>query len=143
MKLLFPFLLLTVVTLTSPPFIAQTRERQSPGMETWVGKYPDKKFFNQPAIRIPLRRILSKSDYASITRDYNMIVPIKRVGDYLLTYSFIKYSNPEESFSLAFSLNDQAVYAVFSKAEQHRKFSTKNNQFDLPEEVLKELGLKE
>jgi DNA-directed RNA polymerase subunit N (RpoN/RPB10) len=28
-------------------------------------------------------------------------------------------------------------------AEEHRKFSTKNNEFNLPHEVLDELGLKE
>jgi hypothetical protein len=28
-------------------------------------------------------------------------------------------------------------------AEEHRKFSTKNNEFNLPDEVLDEIGLKE
>jgi hypothetical protein len=36
-----------------------------------------------------------------------------------------------------------AVYVVFQKGEERRKFSTKNNEFNLPDEVLEELGLKE
>ena len=111
-------------------------------MTKWAGKYPDAKFFNQPQIKNPLRRILSKKDFNSIS-DYNLMTPIVRVGDYLVTNASIKYSTPTESLNVAFSLKDRSVYVVFWKDEQHRKFSTKNNQFNLPDEVLKELGLKE
>ena len=120
---------------------AQTRSTQ-PTMARWAGKYPDAKFFSQPQIKTPLRRILTKRDFDSIT-DYNLMVPIKRVGDYLVTYASIKYSDPQESLSLAYGLNDNAVYVVFQKGDEHRKFSTKNNEFKLPDEVLEELGLKE
>ena len=48
-----------------------------------------------------------------------------------------------ETLNLAFNLNDNSVYVVFWKGEEHRKFSTKNNQFNLPDEVLEEIGLKE
>ena len=141
MKTLF-FLVLLIV----PAQIhAQRVKPKPPDMTQWAGKYPDRKFFNQPLIRNPLRRILSKEDFASIG-DYNLMIPIKRVGDYLLTHATMKYSMPNESLELAFSLKDNAVYIVFWKGDDnptHRKFSTKNNQFNLPDEVLEELGLKE
>ena len=111
-------------------------------MTRWAGKYPDAKFFAQPQIKTPLRRILSKADYDSIT-DYNLMIPIRKIGDYLVVYSTIKYSEPQENLALAYGLKDDAVYVVFWKAEQHRKFSTKNNEFNLPDDVLEELGLKE
>jgi hypothetical protein len=111
-------------------------------MSNWAGKYPGAKFFNQQAIKTPLRRILTRSDYASI-RDYNLIVPIKRLGDYLVTYGMVKYSDPVESMSVVYGIKDKAVYVLFSKGEEHRKYSTKNNQLNLPDEVLVELGLKE
>lgn len=138
--------LAVLVLLIAPTLIlAQSSEKarrpQPQNMSKWVGKYPDTKFFNQPQIRTPLRRILSKEDYNSIA-NYNLMSQIVRVGDYLVTNSTIKYSMPTESLNVAFSLKDGAAYVVFWKDEQHRKFSTKNNSFDLPDEVLGELGLK-
>jgi len=134
MKFAKPILLLGILMLA--PAYAQ---RQT--MTKWVDKYPDKKFFAQPQIKEPLRRILSKADFDSIA-DYNLMIPIRKVGDYLVTYSTIKYSEPQENMSIAYGLKDNAVYIVFSQGDQHRKFSTKNNEFNLPDDVLQELGLK-
>jgi hypothetical protein len=111
-------------------------------MSKWTGKYPDAKFFNQLAIKTPLRRILSKQDYDSI-RNYNLMIPIKQMGDYLVTYATVKYSDPQDSVSVVYNLKDKSVYVIFWEGDKHRKFSTKNNQFNLPDEVLKEIGLKE
>ena len=135
-------ILLVILIMAAVPAEPQTRSTQPQTMAKWAGKYPDPKFFAQPQIKGPLRRILTKADYDSIG-DYNLMAPIKRVGDYLVTFSTIKYSDPQEDLSLAYSLKDNAVYIVFSKADQHRKFSTKNNEFNLPDDVLEELGLKE
>lgn len=137
MKLTTIFLLLIIVG-----HAAQGSAQAQRGMARWVGKYPDSKFVTQPQIARPLRRILTKADYDSI-RDYNLMIPIKRVGDYLVTYATMKYSDPLEALSLAFNLKTNAVYVVFAKGEGHRKFSTTNNQFRLPDDVLEELGLKE
>ena len=63
MKFAKPILLLGILALA--PVYAQ---RQT--MTRWVGKYPDAKFFAQPQIKGPLRRILTKADYDSIG-DYN------------------------------------------------------------------------
>jgi len=142
MKLAKPILLLGILVLAFDCATSQTRPTQSQAMAKWAGKYPDAKFFNQPQIRGPLRRILTKADYDSVGY-YNLMVPIKRVGDYLVTYASIKYSDPRESLGLAFGIKDNAVYVVFQKGEEHRKFSTKNNEFNLPDDVLEELGLKE
>ena len=68
---------------------------------------------------------------------------IERVGDYLVTHAQVKYSDPLETFSLVFNLKDGAVYVIFGKGEEHRKFSTQNNQFNLPDDVLKKIGLME
>jgi hypothetical protein len=135
-------ILLVILIVAAVPAEPQTRSTQRQTMAKWAGKYPDPKFFNQPQIKGPLRRILTKADYDSVG-DYNLMVPIKRVGDYLVTFATIKYSDPQEDLSLAYSLKDNAVYVVFSKADQHRRFSTKNNEFNLPDDVLEELGLKE
>ena len=134
--------LLAVALLMSVTAYPQARRPRPQAMTKWAAKYPDAKFFNQPLIKSPLRRILSRADYASIG-DYNLMIPIKRVGDYLVTFAQIKYSDPLETLSLAFNLKDGAVYIIFREGEQHRKFSTKDNRFDLPEEVLKEVGLQE
>ncbi len=136
MKFAKPILLLGILVLAPVCGLAQRQP-----MAKWVDKYPDKKFFAQPQIKEPLRRILSKADYDSIG-DYNLMIPIKRVGDYLVTYSTIKYSEPQQNMSIAYGLKDNAVYIVFTQAEEHRKFSTKNNEFNLPDDVLVELGLK-
>ena len=120
----------------------QASQTQPQNMEKWAGKYPDAKFFIQPLIRTPLRRILSKADYDSI-KYYNLMTPIQKIGDYLVTHSEVKYSDPLDSFSLAFSLKDGSVYIVFWEGEKHRKFSSRKNEFNLPDEVLKEMGLKE
>ena len=139
MKAIFLLVILALVPVCASP---QTRPAQRQTMARWTGKYPDAKFFAQPQIKGPLRRILTKADYDSIG-DYNLMIPIKKAGDYLVTYSTIKYSEPQENLALAYSLKDNAVYVVFSKAEQHRKFSTQNNEFNLPDDVLEELGLKD
>jgi hypothetical protein len=120
------------------PQASRTRPR---AMARWAGKYPDEKFFNQSLVRRPLHRILSKEDYESIG-DYNLTIPIKRVGDYLVTDAQVKYHDPLKTLSVAFNLKDGAVYVVFWEGEQHRKFSTRGNQFDLPDAVLEEMGLK-
>jgi len=132
-------MLLGILMLTTVCVPAQT-QRQS--MARWIGKYPDAKFFNQPQIKGPLRRILTRDDYESIT-DYNLMIPIKRVGDYLVAYTSIKYSlETVDSLTLAYGLKDSAVYVVFQKGDKIRKFSTKNNEFNLPDGLLEELGLK-
>lgn len=133
--------LLAFALLMSVTAYSQTSQTQPQVMTKWVGKYPDARFFNQPLIKGSLRRILSKADYASIG-NYNLMVPVKSVGDYLVTYAQVKYSDPLENLSLAFNLKDGAVYIIFWQGEEHRKFSTRDNQFNLPEEVLKEIGLK-
>ena len=135
-------LLLAIFIVAPVPAESQTRPAQRQTMTRWTGKYPDAKFLAQPQIKGPLRRILSKADYNSIA-DYNLIIPIRRIGDYLVIYSTIKYSEPQENLALAYGLKDNAVFVVFWKGEQHRKFSTKNNEFNLPDDVLEELGLKE
>lgn len=132
--------LLAVALLMSGTAYPQARRTQSQAMTKWVGKYPDNKFFNQPLLKRPLRRILSKADYASI-REYALMRPIERAGDYLVADAQIPYDIQQESISLAFNLKDGAVYIIFWEGEQHRKFSTKNNQFDLPKEVLEKIGL--
>jgi hypothetical protein len=134
--------LLGVALLVSITAYPQERRTQPHAMAKWVGKYPDAKFFNQPLIKKPLRRILSKADYDSIG-SYNLMVPIKRIEDYLVTASTIKYSDLQEDLHLVFNLKDGAVYIIFWKEKQHRKFSTKDNQFNLPDEVLIEIGLEE
>lgn len=135
-------IVLALALLTAVSVYSQASRPQPQSMMKWAGKYPDARFFNQPLIKTPLRGILSKADYYSI-RNYNLMTPIQRVGDYLVTHSEVKYSDPLDSFSLAFHLKDGAVYIVFWEGEQHRKFSTRKNQFNLPDEVLKEMGLKE
>ena len=132
--------LLAVLLLMSFTASPQVRRTGQGGMAAWAGKYPDDKFFNHPLIKSPLRRILSKADHASVG-DYNLMTPIKRVGDYLVAYSEIKYSDPQKTLSLAFDLEGGAVYIVFREGEEHREFSTEGNRFNLPEEVLEELGL--
>ena len=117
-------------------------QQQPQNMSRWAGKYPDAKFFNQLSIKTPLRRILTKQDYDSIT-NYNLMVPIKRIGDYLVTYASVKYSDPPDTVSVVYNLKDKSVYVIFWEGDQHRKFSTKNNQFNLPDEVLEEIGLKD
>jgi len=132
--------LLVVILLMSFTASPQVRRTGQGNMANWAGKYPDDKFFDHPLIKSPLRRILSKADYASI-RDYNLMTPIRRVGDYLVAYSEIKYSDPQKTLSLAFDLGDGAVYIVFREGDEHREFSTEGNRFNLPKEVLEELGL--
>jgi len=139
MKLAKPILLPGILVLA---FVCATSQTRLTQMAKWAGKYPDAKFFSQPQIRVPLRRMLTKADYDSVGY-YNLMVPIKRVGDYLVTYASIKYSDPLESLSLAYGLKDNAVYVVFQKGEDHLKFSTRNNEFNLPDDVLEELGLKQ
>lgn len=134
-------LLAAALLLISVAAHPQTRRPQPQAMTKWVAKYPDDKFFNQPLIKNPLQRILSRADYSSI-ENYNLMIPIKRIGDYLVTFAQVKYSDPMETLSLAFNLKDGAVHLIFWEGEQHRKFSTLDNQFNLPDEVLKEMGLK-
>ena len=128
--------------LVFPLFLILLSQTAPQNMSRWAGKYPDEKFFNQPAIKTPLRRLLTKKDYDSIT-DYNLMIPIKRIGDYLVTYATVKYSDPAETMSLVYNLKDKSIYVIFWQGEKNRKFSTKNNEFNLPDEVLKEIGLKE
>ena len=132
---------LAITLLVNLAVYAQATRTQPQSMAKWAGKYPDLKFFNQPLIRIPLRRILSKADYDSI-KYFNLMTPIQKVGGYLVTHSEVKYSDPLDTLSLAFNLKDGSVYIVFWEGEKHRKFSTKNNQLNLPDEVLKEMGFK-
>ena len=139
-RLLLTARFLAVALLMSVTAYPQAGRTHPQAMAKWVGKYPDAKFLRQPLIRRPLRRILTKADYDSI-RDHNLMGAIERVGDYLVTHAQVKYSDPLETFSLVFNLKDGAVYVIFGKGEQHRKFSTMNNQFNLPDDVLKKIGL--
>src|SRR5262245_16057090 len=112
MKTLMLILLLVAPIQTLAQRSAGRAKPRPPDMARWAGKYPDARFMNQPLISTPLRRILSKPDYASL-RDYNLMTPIERVGDYLVTNAQIKYSMPNESLNIAFNLKDNSVYVVF------------------------------
>lgn len=133
---------LILIVFANTSAYPQPKRPQPSSMNIWAGKYPDAKFFNQPLIKNSLRRILSKDDYDSIA-NYNLMTPIVRIGEHLVAHREVKYAEPRESLWLALSLKDGAVYIVFWTGEEHRKFSTNNNQFNLPEEVLTELGLSE
>src|SRR5678816_999513 len=95
--------LLGAVLLVSFTAYPQARPTQPQAMTKWVGKYPDAKFFNQPLIKSPLRRLLSEADYDSIG-DYNLVIPIKRFGNYLVTYAAVKYSDPQKTLFVVFDL---------------------------------------
>lgn len=136
MKITQPLILLGILVLAAVSATPQTR----PLTTKWVDKYPDAKFYNQPQIKGPLQRILTKADFESID-DYNLMIPIRKVGDYLVAYRTMKYSEPVASLSVAYGLKDNAVYVVFAQGDNRRKFSTKNNEFNLPKEVLEELGV--
>ncbi|MEK6335888.1 MAG: hypothetical protein AABM67_13230 [Acidobacteriota bacterium] len=113
----------------------------------WAGKYPTekkgritKKFFNEPQVRTPLLRLLNRTDFELLTREYSVEAPIKEIGDYLAVKVCKPHDCGDEQAGYAINLKTGTIYVRMQLTEQVRWFASKGNENDLPKEVQEFLG---
>lgn len=118
--------------------IAQTNLTR---LKTWEGKYPTEKkgrvtrrFFNDPAIRSSLAKLLSRADFALLTKEYSVETPIMLAGDYL-TVKVCRPHNCPEQAAFAINLTTGVVYVRMAVDENAKWFSSKGNESGLPQNV--------
>ena len=111
-------------------------------LKSWAGKYPTdrkgritKKFFGLPEIRTPLLRLLSREDFALLTREYSVEAPIKVIGDYLAVKVCKPHDCGDEQASYAINLKTGVIYVRMQLTEDVRWFASKGSEKDLPPEV--------
>lgn len=110
-------------------------------LKVWEGKYPTerkgrvtRRFFSEPLIRSSLAKLLSRADFALLTREYSVETPVMRAGDYLT----VKVCRPHmcsEQAAFAINLVTGVIYVRMADGEKVRWFSAKGNQSDLPSNV--------
>jgi hypothetical protein len=112
-------------------------------LKSWAGKYPTSKtgrvttrFFGLPEIRRPLLKLLSRTDYNLLTRDYRVEVPIKLIGDYLAVKDCRPHACDTDNAGFVIDLRDGAIHVKMYAATNTRWFSSKGKYTDLPEAVL-------
>ena len=132
---LAPLLLLCL----SGAAVAQGR----PGhLRSWAGKYPTNKrgrvttsFFSLPEIRTPLLRLLSRTDFRLLTKEYEVQTPIKQIDDYLALKVCRAHSCDEEGGGLAINLRTGVIYVRMQDGEKVRWFASKGDATTLSREV--------
>ena len=118
--------------------IAQTNLAR---LKAWEGKYPTEKkgritrrFFSDAAIRNSLARLLSRGDFALLTKEYSVETPIMRAGDYLTVKVCRPHLCPEQA-AFAINLTTGVVYVRMAIDENARWFSSKGDESGLPRNV--------
>jgi hypothetical protein len=116
-------------------------------LKSWAGKYPTEKkgrmttrFFGLPEVRTPLLRLLSRSDFNLLTKEYAVESPIKLIGDYLVTKVCMPHNCGEEQAGYAINLRTGVIYVRMQDAEKERWFASKGSDKDLPREVRDYMG---
>jgi hypothetical protein len=130
--------LITCLLLCFTSAIAQTNLAR---LRAWEGKYPTerkrrvtRRFFSDPAIRKSLVKLLSRNDFALLTKAYSVETPIMGAGDYLTVKVCRPHMCPEQA-AFAINLSTGAVYVRMAIDENARWFSSKGNASDLPQNV--------
>jgi hypothetical protein len=111
-------------------------------LKSWAGKYPTERkgkvttsFFGLPEIRTPLLRLLSRTDFNLLTKEYGVETPIKQIGDYLAVKVCRPHACDEEEGAFAINLNTGVVYVRMQNGQRVRWFASKGDSKDLPQEV--------
>lgn len=118
--------------------IAQTNLAR---LKAWEGKYPTerkgritRRFFSDAAIRNSLSKLLSREDFALLTKEYSVETPIMRAGNYLTVKVCRPHLCPEQA-AFAINLTTGVVYVRMAIDENAKWFSSKGNDSDLPRNV--------
>ena len=111
-------------------------------LRSWAGKYPTNKrgrvttrFFAQPEIQQPLMKLLSRSDFNLLTRDYAVETPIKEMGDYLAVKVCRAHNCDDEQAGFAINLRTGLIYVRMKNGTEVRWFGSKGDYTDLAQEV--------
>ena len=111
-------------------------------LRSWVGKYPTNKrgrvttrFFAQPEIRQPLMKLLSRSDFNLLTRDFQVETPVKQIGDYLAVKVCRPHNCSDEQGGFAINLTSGLIYVRMKNGPEVRWFGSNGNYTDLAPEV--------
>jgi hypothetical protein len=111
-------------------------------LRSWAGKYPTERkgkvttsFFGLPEIHTPLLKLLSRTDFNLLTKDYAVEAPIKEIGDYLAVKVCKPHDCGDEQASFAINLSTGVIYVRMQSGEKVRWFASRGNSTDLPREV--------
>ncbi|MDX6383369.1 MAG: hypothetical protein QOK48_942 [Blastocatellia bacterium] len=116
-------------------------------LKSWADKYPTERkgrvttrFFALPEVRTPLMRLLSRTDFNLLTKEYAVESPIKLVGNYLVAKVCMPHNCGEEQAGFAINLRTGVIYARMQDAEKERWFASKGSDKDLPKDVRDQMG---
>lgn len=116
-------------------------------LRSWAGKYPTekkgrvtKRFFGLPEIRTPLLRLLSRTDFNLLTKEYAVEAPIKQIGDYLAAKVCRPHDCADEQAGFAINLHTGAIFVRMQEEEHVRWFASNEDSTDLPQEVQDYMG---
>ena len=122
---------------------AAQAQNQLDHLRSWAGKYPTSRrgrvktsFFALPEIRRPLLKLLSRKDYNLLTRDYQVEVPFKLMGDYLATKVCMPHACDTDNAGFVINLSNGAIYVRMFASNSTSWFNSKGKYMGLPEEVL-------
>ena len=116
-------------------------------LRSWAGKYPTNKkgrvttsFFGLPEIRTPLLRLLSRTDFNLLTKEFEVETLIKQIDDYLAVKVCRAHNCDEEEGGFAINLRTGVIYVRMQDGEKVRWFASKGDVTTLPQEVKDYLG---
>jgi|SRR5215213_9718482 len=111
-------------------------------LRSWAGKYPTERtgrvtrsFFRLAPVQAPLARTLSRKDFNLLTRVYKVETPIKELGDYLAVKVCMPHDCGESQAGFAINLRTGSVYVKMKEGDDVRRFASKGNYTDLPQDV--------
>ena len=102
----------------------------------WVNHYPGESlgpngnsFFDLPEVQQPLQKLLPKTEYNNLVRDYGMQAPIHVVGNLLVVIVCKQHWCPDENAFAIFGLNDKSIVVMFYDDTDGKKQETATKCF--------------
>jgi hypothetical protein len=121
---------------------AAAAQGQLSHLRSWAGRYPTHKtgrvtrhFFRLPAVKRPLSKLLSRTDFNLLTREYQIETPIKRIGDFLAVKVCRQHACDTDQAGFAINLRTGFVYVWMQEGQTVRWFSTRDTYKELPQNV--------
>jgi len=109
----------------------------------WVRAYPDKRFFNTPEIKKPLKNMLTPEQWKRLTETYSVMSQIQLIQGHLVAECCVPHDCPAEHAMVVIDLKRKRFHVGFYRGYYQQKttiewISSEGEFYDLPKEVQDE-----
>jgi len=135
--------IMRTVILIALWFLVFSAEASSLDLTNWVRAYPDKRFFDAPQIKKPLKKMLTPEQWKRLTETYSTMSQIQLIQGHLVAECCLPHDCPAEHAMLVIDLKRNRFHVGFYCGYYQQKttiewISSEGEFYDLPKEVQDE-----